>query len=199
MLNELQQQVAIRDNELYQVKYNTSKRSGVSKSLFMVVLLITFGLVGFTAYNTFYGPEKKFQTGTMVPVVDQKLKDTAASAIILSNKPIKKAKGKLKKAPGATSANTANKPQKKTGPGADSLSGNHLLRSASEYKIINTTYFYNTPDYNNRSDAYLTVGDATLKILDETNNFIHVIFINGKGKTTKGWLLKKDFTPANEY
>ena len=91
------------------------------------------------------------------------------------------------------------KPLKKNRPDADSLSGNHLLRSANEYKIINTTYFYNTPDYNNRSDAYLTVGDATLKILDETNNFIHVIFINGKGKTTKGWLLKKDFTPANEY
>jgi eukaryotic-like serine/threonine-protein kinase len=199
LLSDLEQQVAVKNNELYQAQYNSlSKRSGVSKFLFFIMFLITIGLVGFTAYNKFYAPGKNIQAGTVIPV-DNKLKDTTDSTAVLSNKPIKKTKDKLKKNISASPLSANNKPPKKTAPDADSVTGKNILRQANEYEIIKTTYFYNSPDYKSRSDAYLTVGGATLKILDEKNDFIQVIFFNGKGKTTKGWVLKKDFIPANDY
>ena len=74
-----------------------------------------------------------------------------------------------------------------------------ILASGNKYTIINTAYFYDAPDKNSRSNLYLTAGDATLTLLDETNDFRYVIFTNDKGKTTKGWLLKKDFMPASDY
>ena len=108
-------------------------------------------------------------------------------------------KGKLKKNTGAPFLNASYKPRKKLAPDSASSSGKHDLRSGNAYTIINTAFFYNAPDKNSRSDIYLTAGDATLTLLDETNDFRYVIFTNDKGKTTKGWLLKKDFTPANDY
>ncbi len=197
LLNDLQQQVASRDNELYQAKYKTSKRNGVSKSVFFVVLLIAFGVAGFTAYNKIYNPGKPVQADTALQV-NRTLINTADSSTMNANKPIKKLKINSKKNINIPSVNTGTKPGKKNGI-TDSASVTTILRSAKEYKIINTTYFYKSPDYSSKSDAYLTVGDATLKVLDETNEFVQVIFINERKKTTKGWLLKKDFTPANKY
>jgi eukaryotic-like serine/threonine-protein kinase len=197
LLNDLQQQVTSRDNELYQAKYKTSKRNGVSKSLVFVVLLIAFGVAGFTAYNKIYHPGKPAQADTALQV-DRKLINTVDSSAMIATKPIKKLKINPKKNINTPSVNSGTKPGKKNGV-TDSASVTAILRSAKEYKIINTTYFYNKPDYSSKSDAYLTEGDATLKILDETNDFVHVIFINERKKTTKGWLLKKDCTPANEY
>ena len=187
LLNDLQQQVTSRDQELYQAKHHSSKRKGISKSVLFAVLLIAFGVAGFTAYNKIYHPVKPVQTDTAVQV-NKPLIHPVDSSAINAVKPIKKLKTKPKK-----SINTISD----AGTRADSA--NNLLRSVNEYKIIRTTYFYNSPDYSNRSDAYLTEGDATLKVLEEANEFVHVIFINGKNKTTKGWLLKKDFTLANEY
>ena len=199
LLKELQYQVDTRDKELYEAKYyNSTKPGGVSKPLFFVVLIIALGLAGFAAYNTFYDQDKNIQTGTVVQP-DKKLKEPADSTVILTNKPIKKVKGKLKKNISTPLQNAGNKPHKKWVPVADSSSRNHDFQSGDEYKILHTAYFYDAPDKNSRSDIYLTAGDATLTLLDETNDFRYVIFTNDKGKTTKGWLLKKDFTPVSDY
>jgi serine/threonine protein kinase len=207
LLKELQYQVDTRDKELYEVKYNSTKPGRVSKSLFVVVFIIALGLGGFAAYNTFYDPGKNIPIETTVQT-NKKLTDTADSTVILPNKPlkvilpnkpIKKAKGKLKKNTGAPFLNASYKPRKKLAPDSALSSGKHDLRSGNAYTIINTAFFYNAPDKNSRSDIYLTAGDATLTLLDETNDFRYVIFTNDNGKTAKGWLLKKDFTPANDY
>jgi len=207
LLKELQHQVDTRDKELYEARYNSTKPGRVSKSLFVVVFIIALGLAGFATYNTFYDQGKNIQPGAVVQP-DKKLIDTADSAVvltnkplkvILANKPLKKTKGNLKKNVNTPFLNAGYKPRKKLAPVPDSSSGKHDLHPGNVYTIINTAFFYNAPDKNSRSDIYLTAGDATLTMLDETNDFRYVIFTSDKGKTTKGWLLKKDFTPANDY
>jgi serine/threonine protein kinase len=199
LLKELQYQVDTRDKELYEAKYyNSTKQNGVSKSLFFVVLIIALGLAGFAAYNTFYDPGKNIPIATPVQK-DKKLADTADSTIIVTNKPIKKAKGKLKKNTSTPFLNASYKPRKKWMPVADSASRKHDVHPGNEYTILHTTYFYDAPDKNSKSDIYLTAGDATLTLLNETNDFRFAIFTDEKGKAIKGWLLKKDFIPASDY
>jgi len=202
LLKDLQYQVDTRDKELYEAKYyNSTKPRGVSKSLFFVVLIIALGVAGFAAYHTFYDQGKNIQTGAVVPG-EKKLTDIPDSTVILTSKPIKKAKGKLKKNTGTPFLNASYKPRKKFVPlpGADSSSsGKHDPHPGNKYTIVNTAYFYDNPDKNSRSNIYLTAGDATLTLLDETDDFRHVIFTDDTGKAIKGWLLKKDFTAASDY
>lgn len=198
LLKELQYQLDTRDKELYDAKYfNSTKPRGVSRYLF-IVLIVALGLAGFAAYNTFYDQGKNIQIRT-VAEPDKKLKDTVVSTVTLNSKPIKKAKGKLKKNTGTPFLNASYKPRKKLAPVSDSLSGKHEPHPGNEYKIINTAYFYDAPDKNRRSAIYLTTGDAILTLLDETGDFRYAIFTNDKGKITKGWLLKKDFIPISDY
>jgi len=199
LLKELEYQVETRDKELYEARYsNSTKPGGVSKPLFFIVFIIALGLAGFAAYNTFYNERQDIQTGAAVQT-QKKLKDPVDSTYMLTNKTVRKAKAKPKKNITAPSLNTSNKPLKKLTPGSDSLSGKHDVRAGNEYTIMNTAYFYNAPDKNSRSNIYLTAGDAKLTLMDETNEFRYVIFTNDKGKTTKGWLLKKDFMAASDY
>ena len=72
------------------------------------------------------------------------------------------------------------------------------LRSAQEYEITGNAYFYDEPDKNKKSNIYLTAGVVTLAALEETSDFIYVVFNSGKEETTKGWLLKKDLVPSTE-
>jgi eukaryotic-like serine/threonine-protein kinase len=201
LLKELQHQVESRDRELYEAKYYNATRSrGVSKSLFFVVLIIALGIAGFAAYNTFYDQNKNPETATVVQP-ENKLREPADSTVIAGNKLIIKPKGKLKKNLVATPLNVNNKPRKKfvAVPPADSSSRNRDPHTGDEYKIINTAYFYDAPDKNRRSAIFLTTGQATLTLLDETDEFRYAIFRSDKGKITKGWLLKKDFMPISDY
>jgi serine/threonine-protein kinase len=192
----LQQQVDERDGELRQLRSNSSKRRGASKSVFVIVMIIVIGLGGFAAYNALFDRGKNMKPLTAVPL-DNKLKDTADSSAIIA-KPFKKIKGKTKKTINLSPANIANNNQQQTGAGGDSLTVK-VQRKTGEYKIINNAYIYNAPNKTSKSDLYLTAGDATLTLLEEKNEFTHVVFINENGKKTKGWLLKKDFAPSNEY
>ena len=201
LLNGLQEQVTLKENELYQIKYyNSSRPARVSKSMFFVVLLIALGLAGFTAYHTLHKPARGVEPATIVPEAN-KLNTDTDSAAVTAAKSTKKIKGKVKKNLDTASTNTAIKLPSKPASGADSALHKPTphLRSGNEYKIINTTYFYNRPDQNSRGNVYLTAGNATLSILDETNDFTYVLFTNTNGKTIKGWLWKKDFIPLNDY
>ena len=198
LLSELQYQVEAKDKELYNSKFY--KPRGISKPAFFVVVLIALGLAGFTGYTRFYNPVKVNQGEILVPE-EKNLTITADSPVTIINKPIKKLKIKLTKNINAPVTNEYNKfASKKTVPGADSTSRkSHHLRAAKEYEIINTAYFYTLPDKASRSNLYLTAGSVMLKTMDETNDFIYVVVPDGEGKGTKGWLLKKDFVPANDY
>lgn len=199
LLKDLQYLVDTRDRELIEAQYyNATKRNGISKSLFFVVLIFALGLAGFAAYNRLYHPPKNIQIDNAVQS-DQKLPATPDSTAIDTNKPIKKARGKLKKNTNMPFLAASHRPRRKLAPVSDSTSGKHNLRPDNEYTILHTAYFYEAPDKNKRSDIYLTPGDATLTLTDESGEFRYAIFTDDKGKAIKGWLLKKDFIPASDY
>ncbi len=199
LLNELQYQIDSKDKELYQARYDkSSKPSGVSKSVFFVVLIFALGLAGYAAYNTFYVPATNNQTDPLVQA-GKELKDTITATPISVDKQIKKTKDKLKKNSTFPGVGTSNKIPKKRLPGMDSIAGNKHLLPGKEYEVINTAYFYDRPDKNSRRSVYLTGGTVALIKLDEQNDFMYVEFTSNDGEITKGWMLKKDFTPANEY
>jgi serine/threonine protein kinase len=196
LLSELQYQVEAKDKELYHA--SIKKRSGISKPLFFVVLLVALGLTGFTAYNKFYNPGKTIQTDVSAQVTDKPSPTLTDSSAVSINKPEKKIKNKWAKSTGATTAEHL-KPIKKNGGSADSSTHKKKHHAVNEYEVTSTAYFYDKPDKNSRRNVYLTAGAVTFKILDEKNDFVYVEITGDDGTTTKGWLQKKDFTPVNDY
>jgi serine/threonine protein kinase len=196
LLSELQYQVEAKDKELYHA--SIKKRSGISKPLFSVVLLVALGLTGFTAFNKFYNPGKNNQTEVVAQVIDKPTPTPVDSSAVSINKPEKKIKNKWAKSTGATTPEHL-KPMKKNGGSADSSTRKKKRHIVNEYEVTSTAYFYDMPDKNTRRNVYLTAGAVTFKTLDEKNDFVYVEITGDDGTTTKGWLQKKDFTPVNDY
>lgn len=200
LVKDLQYLVDTRDRELIEAQYyHATKRKGVSKSLFFLMLIIALGLAGFAAYDTFYNPGKNIPVNNTAAQEDNKLPGTADSTSTVTDKPIKKARGKLKKNTNTPIVAASHKPAEKLVPVSDSTSGKYHLRSGDKYTILNTAYFYDAPDKYRRSAIYLTPGDATLTLSGETDDFRYAVFTDDKGRAIKGWLLKKDFKPATDY
>ncbi|KAA9042158.1 serine/threonine protein kinase [Ginsengibacter hankyongi] len=199
LLKDLQYLVDTRDKELIEAQYySATKRRGVSKSLFFLVLIAALGLAGFAAYDTFYKPGKPIPTDT-VAQTDNKLPETTDSITAVTDKPIKKVREKLKKNSNTRTLATSQMPVKKLAPVPDSTSGGDKVYTGDKFTILNTAYFYDAPDKFRRTAIYLTPGDATLTLSGETDEFRYAVFTDDKGRAIKGWLLKKDFKPASDY
>lgn len=198
LVKDLEFLVDTRDRELIEAqRYNATRRRGVSKSLFFLVFIIALGLAGFAAYDKFYTPGSNLPPDT-VAHREENINDNITDSATTGIDNTKKTTGKTKKTL-PTALPTANHIRKKLKNGADSTSGKYHHRVSNEYTIVRTTYFYDAPDKNKRSDTYLTTGDATLAISDEAGDFRYVVFTDDTGKIIKGWLLKKDFRPASDY
>lgn len=199
-LKDLQYTIDTREKELIeaQQQYNASRRKGVSKFTFFLMLIIAFGLVGFAAYDKFYNSHKYVPTPIDVQN-DKQLPGTTDSSALIADKPITKATDKPKQKIHAPFLTASHKPRKKLMPVSNSVSHKHSLSPDNEYTILRTAYFYDAPDKNKRSDVYLTPGDATLTLTDESGEFRYAIFTDDNGKAIKGWLLKKDFKTASDY
>jgi serine/threonine-protein kinase len=199
LLKDLQYLVDTRERELIEAQYyNSSKRKGVSKSVFFLVLIIAIGVAGFAAYNTFYHPPANIPIDTAIQA-DKELPNTADSTIVVTNKPIKKTWGRLKKNTNVPIPAASHKLWGKVASVSDSTSGKHHLRLGNEYTILHNAWFYDAPDKNKRSDIYLTPGDATLTLSDESGDFRYAVFKDDTGEAIKGWLLKKDLKPAGDH
>ena len=200
LLKDLQYVLDTRERELVEAQYNgVTKRTGVSKSLFSLVLIAALGLAGFAAYDTFYKPVKPVPTGTVAQTDNNKLPENADSITAITDKPIKKTRGKLKKNSNSPFIAAGHKPGKKLAPVTDSTSDELNVHQGDKFTILNTAYFYDAPDKFRRTAIYLTPGDATLKLSGETDEFRYAVFTDDKGRAIKGWLLKKDFKPASDY
>ena len=57
--------------------------------------------------------------------------------------------------------------------------------------ITNKTYFYETPNFENKRKAFLVEGDS-IDFTNEENGFLYASFTNSNGKTTSGWIAKND-------
>jgi len=192
LLSEMRVQADAKERELNYYRHQSSRRTGVSRSLFAIVLIMALGAGGLAAYDTFLSSAKK-TTDTKTP--EQPVVQTpliADSSLLAEENAAKINKIKPVKYSNTNPGNTENKPPKKKTETPSSTTGN-------EYTIVKDTYFYKAPDKNSRSDIYLTAGDATLTLLDEKNEFAYVLFVNDDGEKTKGWILKKDFVRINDY
>lgn len=65
------------------------------------------------------------------------------------------------------------------------------------YSVIDTAYFYKTPDATDRKSLYLVHRDKyVLHPTREQNGYVYIIYINKKGKSTRGWIKKEDLQPV---
>jgi hypothetical protein len=161
------------------------------------MFIISFGLAGFAAYDKFYNSGKHVPT-PIDAQKDEQLPANADSTILTADKPIVRANDKPKQKTHTPLITASHKPRKKWTPNSNLKPGTHKVRPDNEFTILHTAYFYDAPDKNNRSDIYLTPGDATLTLTDESGEFRYAIFTDDNGKAIKGWLLKKDFKIADD-
>lgn len=202
MIKDLQYVVESRDRELIEAQRSiAARRKGVSKSVFSLVFIVALGLGGFAAYVTYYKPGKLLSTSA-VTNVEKKLDvnaDTTTDPPFapIVDKPIKKLMNRPRKKSITPLANANKKPVKKIKPVIHH--SRYHLRQIKTYAILKDAYFYDAPDTNKRTAVYLTAGDATLTLKEESGDFQYAIFIDGDGKPIKGWLLKKDFKPETDY
>lgn len=200
LVKDLQYVVETRDRELIEARgYLAARRKGVSKSVFLLVFIVALGLGGFVAYDTLYKPGKPIPTGTATNV-EKKLEATTdpttdPPVAPASNKPIKKTTKRPHKKSNMPIANAKKKLAKKS----TGVTHKYHHRQSELYAILKDAFFYNEPDTSKRSDTYLTPGDATLTLKEESGDFQYAIFIDEDGKPVKGWLMKKDFKVETEY
>lgn len=74
--------------------------------------------------------------------------------------------------------------------------------SQTVYKVKSKAHFYNKPNKRTRRKAFINRWNnsyASIKPLDEKNDFVYVEFMNHLGQTSKGWLRKKDLTATKTY
>ncbi len=65
----------------------------------------------------------------------------------------------------------------------------------TQYKVPAKAYFYRHPNHQSRKATFISNWEksyAPLNALDEKNGFIYVVFTDDRGKTSEGWLRKKD-------
>lgn len=77
---------------------------------------------------------------------------------------------------------------------AVNISSNNSAYKTGLYKCrSNRGYFYNSPDLNNQTKAYLVLGDiVTIETISNDNMFGYGVFTNSIGQKTKGWLAIED-------
>ena len=200
LVKDLQYVVETRDRELIEARgYLAARRKGVSKSVFFLVFIVALGLGGYAAYDKLYKPGKLLPTGTTTNA-EKKLEATTdpttdPPVAPASNKPIKKTTKRPHKKSNMPIANANKKPAKKSAR----VTHKYHHRQNETYAILKDAYFYNEPDTSKKSDTYLTPGDATLTLKEESGVFQYAIFIDDEGKPVKGWLMKKDFKVETEY
>lgn len=64
-----------------------------------------------------------------------------------------------------------------------------------QYKVPSKAFFYSQPNQKFRRSNFINHWKNSytpLNALDEKNGFIYVVFTNKRGKTSEGWLRKKD-------
>ena len=161
---------------------------------------MALGLGGYAAYDKLLKPGSNVPPAITTNVDHDKLQEnsnpaTTPPAIPASEKTIKEHKKTPPKKWDKPVAHTNHQPAKKNTPGTNK----YYRRHSGTYAILKDAYFYDAPDTNKRSDVYLTAGDATLTLKEESGDFQYAIFIGADGKPIKGWLRKKDFKQETEY
>ena len=66
----------------------------------------------------------------------------------------------------------------------------------AKYAVRDTAFFHNHPDEHSGRKTYLDpLKKSILEPIDEKNGFIYIVYTNQFGRTSKGWINKKDLVP----
>ncbi|MEO8413462.1 MAG: N-6 DNA methylase [Ginsengibacter sp.] len=83
---------------------------------------------------------------------------------------------------------------KKPGKMVQAGTSQHL--SGVQYTVRDTTFFHNQPDEKTSRKSYLDpLNHNILKPIQDTNGFIYIVYTNHFGRTSTGWINKKDLVP----
>ena len=65
-----------------------------------------------------------------------------------------------------------------------------------KYTVTDTTFFHDQPDESTRRKSYLDpLNNNVLNPIQDRNGFIYIVYTNHFGRTSKGWINKKDLRP----
>jgi serine/threonine-protein kinase len=219
-LDEMRRTLLLREREISQLKsapppqvetYATPERRGINPAAFYTLLIIAGLLAAFAAYSFFRNgsltqgrQQGNLQTTSDTQTVTEQRADTDGRT---NNLPAPKEPTTQEDTAPATQqpavvdepkrtdtaatnppeTTTENRPTENAGTGS----------SAKRYTVKERAYFHNEPDEGTRRNAFIVHwNNAVLTPLDETDEFIYVVFTNEKGQTSKGWLRKKDLEEA---
>jgi len=167
--------------------YNQPKRSGISRSSFVTVLLLVLGLTGYALYNVVVKPNQK-DTANVTDVKSSTAIDSLAGIQIKPKKKITRPKRK-------TAVPDTNKEPSPVGStkNAEVSTGNkNEISTGHKYRIKNRAFFYANPDRLSITAYYVADHNAILTSLQEQPGFVYVKFSNRNGKVTETWLAKND-------
>ena len=65
-----------------------------------------------------------------------------------------------------------------------------------KYKVVDTTFFHDEPVTGSSRKTFLDpLKNNVLNSLQDKNGFIYIVYTNALGRTSKGWINKKDLKP----
>ncbi|MEO8862123.1 MAG: N-6 DNA methylase, partial [Ginsengibacter sp.] len=65
-----------------------------------------------------------------------------------------------------------------------------------KYKVVDTTFFHDEPIVGSSRKTFLDpLKNNVLNSLQDKNGFIYIVYTNALGRTSKGWISKKDLKP----
>jgi len=199
LIAELQEEVLQRDRELYQYRYANdhgySKKTGVSKGLFLLVLFVALGFAGYNAYDIYVKPYTGVKTDTSGNV-KSRLTESIDSVLNQKTKAGRKTKSRFKK-PAVTPANN-NNTDSKGKSGSFQSPATPLMDNGDKYMVINTAYLYDQPDEKSIRDEFVSADKDIFTALREEDNFIYVRFLNSEGIPTRAWLMKNELSRVYE-
>ncbi len=190
--------------------YTDPDKVSLSKPLFYGLLLLLFGLIGFTAYSYYTRKPAAGDTQVISP-----LDTTSVDSTDLATQPEKNANDDLDKvirsaidsvqrADGNTDT-TAIESEDPVAEDPEPAQNNEPVpipadeneqptQRPPKYTLSATrAYFYNDPDESTRRNNFLAKWNSPeLTALDDKNGFIYVVFFTINGQVSKGWLRKRD-------
>jgi serine/threonine-protein kinase len=190
---------------------STRQAKGVSRGAFIMLLLLAIGLAAFSAYLYFGNKSSNSLLATTDSVAlnadttprvireprkktSQKKKDTL-SQLTRTSDSLKQA-NKARPVPDDTSEATeeeGNSNRENNAENDKALDGAaEANNTGSKYVALSKAYFYSSPDEATRRNAFINKWNSSVTANDDMNGFIYVVYTNEEGKTTRGWLRKKD-------
>lgn len=184
----------------------------LSKTLFIGMLLLLFGLLAYSGYNLYSGSPKPESlvtstlTDTLAVENGDSVVQTAGKVKNNYDKEIRSIIDSVQNSDNNSDA-SINEPGEQVPAEEVPQANNEAVtdnsgddaeqtQRAPKYTVSATrAYFYSEPNEGSRRNNFLAKWNKPeLTALDDKNGFIYVVFFTNNGEVTKGWLRKRDLS-----